>query len=96
MELLLEPMNGFVNRNRWMGDFGKELVIVGGLSIESFALGLQSGRGSWINNDLKDPSNSIQGNLWQKTRRIAQVLPTLIVGILREYLDNSGQRDGRA
>ncbi len=87
VELLLEQMNGFVNRNRWLGDFGKELVIVGGLSMKVLPW-VCSRAESWINNDLKDPSNSIQGNLWQKTRRISQLMGPLIVGILREYLDS--------
>jgi energy-coupling factor transporter transmembrane protein EcfT len=85
-ELLLEQMNRFVGRNGWLGDFGKELVIVGGLSMK--VLPWVCNRAEvWINDDLNHPDNAIKGNLWQKTRRISQLIGPLIVGILKEYLD---------
>ena len=86
VESILEQMNRFVDRNRWLGEFGRDLVIVGGLSLKVLPWVCQRAE-SWINNDLNHPSNSIKGNLWQKTQRIALVLPNLIVGILKEPLE---------
>jgi hypothetical protein len=83
VELLLEQLNGFVDRNRWLGEFGKELVVVGGLSLKVLPWVCNRAE-CWINNDLKHPDNSIHGNLLQKTRRISQILPPLIVRILKE------------
>ena len=92
VESILEPMNRFVDRNRWLGGFGRDLVVVGGLSLKMLPWVCQRAE-SWISNDLNHPSNSMKGNLWQKTRRIAKVLPTLIVGILKEYLESPDKED---
>ena len=83
VELLLEQLNGFVDRNRWLGEFGKELVIVGGLSLKVLPWVCNRAE-AWVNNDLNRPGNAIHGNLWQKTRRISQLIPPLIVGIFKE------------
>jgi hypothetical protein len=92
VELLVEQLNGFVDRNRWLGEFGKELVIVGGLSLKVLPWVCNRAE-CWINNDLKHPGNSIHGNLWQKTHRISQLMRPLIVGILREYPENPVKED---
>jgi energy-coupling factor transporter transmembrane protein EcfT len=92
VELLLEQMNRFVDRNRWLGDFGKELVIVGGLSLK--VLPWVCNRAEvWINDELKHPRNSIHGSLLQKTRRISQLIGPLIVGVLREHLQYPDKAD---